>query len=117
MNTAIIMVLVAGILGGIGPIFLKKSAGAIRASPKTWLSGNLVLGVVLYASGVFLYTAALRTSDLTVIYPLVSLSYVWSALFSQRFLDERMNLHKWVGIIFILFGTMLIGIGTSGMSA
>jgi uncharacterized membrane protein len=54
---------------------------------------------------------ALQGGELSVLYPLVSLGYVWVCLLSIRFLGERMNSVKWTGVAFIVAGVALIGVG------
>ena len=48
----------------------------------------------------------------TRLYPVISMSYVWVALFSKVFLHEEMNKYKWLGIILIVGGVILIGFGS-----
>ena len=59
------------------------------------------------------YIFALKGADLSVLYPLVSTSYVWTVVFSQKLLGEKMNKYKWIGIAAILLGVSLIGLGTA----
>jgi drug/metabolite transporter (DMT)-like permease len=54
---------------------------------------------------------AFRGGELSVLYPLIALSYVWVAILSKIFLGDMMNPFKWAGIIFIMAGVSLIGIG------
>ena len=109
---SLVIVLFASILGGIGPIYLKQGAQKLRKDIKSILNIQLWTGIILYASGVLMYTFALRGAELTTLYPVVSLSYVWAALFSMKLMGEKMNKNKWSGIILIILGTVLVSLAS-----
>lgn len=111
---AIILVISATLVGAFGPILLKK-ASAKRLSQISSLMTNYHLfgGVALYAIGTLLFIPALRGGELSVLYPFVSLVYVWVSILSVKFLGERMNRLKWLGIAFIIIGVSFIGIGSN----
>lgn len=110
---AIGLVISATLLGAFGPILLKK-ASAKKLSKISALIKNyyLFVGVALYALGTILFIPALKGGDLSILYPFVSLSYIWVSLLSVRFLGEKMNKYKWAGVVFIILGVTLIGIGS-----
>ncbi len=110
---AIGLVILATLIGAFGPILLKK-ASAKKLSTISSLIKNYYLfaGVSLYALGTILFIPALKGGDLSILYPFVSLSYIWVSLLSVRFLGEKMNKYKWIGVTFIIFGVTLIGIGS-----
>ena len=110
---AIGLVIFATIVGAFGPILLKK-ASAKKLSKISSLMRNYHLfgGVSLYALGTILFIPALKGGDLSILYPFVALVYVWVSLLSVKFLGERMNLVKWVGIALIIIGVSFIGIGS-----
>ena len=66
----------------------------------------------MYAVGTILFIPALKGGDLSILYPFVALAYVWVSLLSVKFLGEKMNLVKWIGIALIIIGVSLIGIGS-----
>ena len=72
----------------------------------------LLLGAGLYVISAILLMIALRGGELSVLYPLVSLSYVWVSLLSIFFLNEQMNPLKWMGVCVIIIGVSYIGIGS-----
>jgi len=110
---AIGLVVTATIIGSFGPILLKK-ASAKRLSKLKSLVTNYPLfgGVALYAIGTLLFIPALKGGDLSVLYPFVALAYIWVSLLSVKFLDEKMNKFKWLGIILIIVGVSFIGFGS-----
>lgn len=110
---AIGLVISATLVGSFGPILLKK-ASAKRLSKINSLIRNYHLfgGVSLYAAGTALFIPALKGGDLSILYPLVALTYIWVSLLSVKFLGEKMNLIKWLGIVSIIIGVSFIGIGS-----
>lgn len=109
---AIGLVISATLVGAFGPILLKKASEKKLSSIKS-LSTNYHLfgGIALYALGTLLFIPALKGGDLSVLYPFVALAYVWVSLLSVRFLGEKMNRLKWLGIALIILGVSFIGIG------
>jgi len=110
---AIGLVISATLVGSFGPILLKK-ASTKKLSKISSLMKNYHLfgGVALFAIGTILFIPALKGGDLSVLYPFVALTYIWVSLLSVKFLGEKMNSIKWLGIIFIIIGVSFIGIGS-----
>ena len=110
---AIGLVITATIAGAFGPILLKKASSKKLSSIKS-LSTNYHLfgGVALYAIGTLLFIPALKGGDLSVLYPFVSLAYIWVSLLSVKFLGEKMDKFKWLGIASIIIGVTFIGLGS-----
>lgn len=110
---AIVLVLVAGAIGGFGPIYLKKASDNIDIKRISTIYKNwfLITGIVAYGLGTLLFIPALKGGNLSVLYPFVGLSYMWVCLYSVFLLKERMNASKWTGIMIIIIGIILIGVG------
>ncbi len=110
---AIGLVILATLVGAFGPILLKK-ASARKLSKISSLIKNYYLfgGVSLYAISTIMFIPALRGGDLSILYPFVSLTYIWVSLLSVKFLGEKMSKYKWLGVVFIILGVTFIGIGS-----
>ena len=52
---------------------------------------------------------ALRHGELSVLFPVYALSYIWVDLLSLYFFHEHMNVWKTAGIIFVMGGVALLG--------
>ena len=59
-----------------------------------------------------LLVLALRNGQLSVLYPIIALTYVWVAILSPMFFEDSLNAFKVVGIGFIVGGVSLIGLGS-----
>ncbi|MBR9699625.1 EamA family transporter [Candidatus Woesearchaeota archaeon] len=109
---AVLLVLIATTVGSFGPIFLKKASHKLTRNVKKLITNyHLYIGILFYALGTILFIPALKGGDLSVLYPLVALVYVWVSLLSMRFLNEKMNRLKWFGIVLIIVGVSFIGLG------
>jgi uncharacterized membrane protein len=110
---AIGLVISATITGAFGPILLKKASEKSLSKISSLITNyHLMGGVALYAVGTLLFVPALKGGDLSILYPFVSLNYVWVSLLSVKFLGEKMNFLKWLGIVVIILGVSFIGIGS-----
>lgn len=72
----------------------------------------LIMGIVLYVIGGTLIIIAFRGGEVSVLYPIIATSYIWVSLLSTKFLGEVMNIFKWIGVIAIIGGIILIGFGS-----
>ncbi|NOZ80799.1 MAG: EamA family transporter [DPANN group archaeon] len=119
---AVGLVLGAVAFGSFGPLFLKRGADLLdfKLRKNLWKGLQVVfsnvdiyLGLGFYGISSVLFVYALRGGELSVLYPLVATSYIWTSLLSVKFLREKMNSRKWTGILFIILGVALIGFGSA----
>jgi undecaprenyl phosphate-alpha-L-ara4N flippase subunit ArnE len=104
-----VLAVIASLFGGVGSLFLKKGSGKFRLNIKAILKNkNLIIGVVCFGIATLLFIPALRFGELNVLYPIISLTYVWAIFLSKKYLKEKINVFKWTGIIFIILGIILI---------
>ncbi|MDA1196784.1 MAG: EamA family transporter [Nanoarchaeota archaeon] len=109
---AISLVLLAALGGSFGPIFLKKASSRLKFSFASLFDPYLITGLFFYGIGTVLFIPALKGGDLSLLYPLVSTTYVWVSLWSMWMLGEKMNSLKWIGVFLIMGGVSLIGLGS-----
>ncbi len=101
----LVLVISSTLLGAGGALFFKKGVGSIR---KMFTSGYLWYGLFLYGLSVILYVAALRFEELTVVYPLVSLTYIWTIIFAAKYLNEKITSTKIIAVSGIIVGVLFI---------
>ena len=73
-----------------------------------WGFYYLVLGFCLYALGALLMIVAYRFGRLSVLQPLLSVSYVLSVLIGYFILDETFTWGNLIGVCSIIVGVILI---------
>jgi drug/metabolite transporter (DMT)-like permease len=108
---SVILVLISAALGAVGTLLMKKETDRMRLIV-LWRSSIVWGGLFLYALSVLLYVFALRREELSILYPLVSTTYIWTMFLSVKYLGERMNRYKWISLLGIIVGVMLIGLGS-----
>jgi multidrug transporter EmrE-like cation transporter len=76
------------------------------------IASNLKLfcGYCLYGVNTFLMALALKGRELSRLYPIIALTYVWVTLLSLFFLSEGMNFFRVTGIVFIVGGVSILGL-------
>ncbi len=77
----------------------------------------IIIGILLYVIAGTMMIVSFRGGDVSVLYPIVATSYIWVSLLSIYFLNEVMNLFKWLGVFIIFGGIVLIGYGSKETSA
>jgi len=107
-----LLVFVASFIGSFGAVFLKWGAGRLHRQWKTLiLNWRLALGVAFYLLSSFFFVLGVRRGELTILYPMVSLGYVWTLLWSRIFFGEKLTRNKVVGIGMVLAGIVLLNLG------
>jgi multidrug transporter EmrE-like cation transporter len=65
----------------------------------------------LYAVNTLLLVLALRHSELSLLYPVIAMTYVWVTILSKVVFHEAFNLWKLAGIAVIITGVAILGRG------
>jgi len=71
----------------------------------------LISGYALYGINTLMLVVALKDGELSMLYPIIALTYVWVTLLSYVVLDEKANVFKNVGIGTIVVGVAVLGRG------
>lgn len=74
-------------------------------------TGPLFAGYSLYGISMILLVLALRDGELSQLYPVISLTYVWVCFLSVFVLHEPVNTFKAAGVLLIVFGVAVLGRG------
>jgi multidrug transporter EmrE-like cation transporter len=71
---------------------------------------NLFGGYCFYGINTFLMALALKGRELSRLYPIIALTYVWVTLLSlMLFADEHLNFFRSIGIAFVVGGVSILG--------
>lgn len=110
---AVALVVLGSFLGAAGSLYFKKGSSKLTKNIFQNLKNySLIIGFCLYIVAASMYVFALRGGDLSILYPLVSTTYIWIIVLSYYFLKEKMNKWKWFGITSIVIGVTFIGLGS-----
>ena len=110
---SMLLVFLAAIVGSFGSVFLKFGALRLSKSVRSFVNSRLILGVALYLGSSVIYAIGVRGGQLSVLYPLVSLGYIFTLVWSKLFFDEPITRYKVAGLGLILVGVFLVGVGAS----
>ena len=111
---SLFLIIAFTLLAAAAQVLLKL--GTNRLTPHLSVTGlltdfPLLGGLALYGVGAGMMVLALRHGELSLLYPLISLSYVWVAILSVVIFRETMNPYKIAGIFMIMAGVAVMGNG------
>ena len=111
------------ILISVGQIFIKRGIGDKSLAGGSIISTfmnilrafariNTIIGFSLYVIGTFIWILVLSRVQLSVAYPMMSMSYILVVILSATVLHERVNFKlAGIGLLLISLGVSFIGFG------
>ena len=109
---SMLLVFMASVVGSFGAVFLKLGAAQLTKSILSFLNWRLVFGVALFLGSSVFYALGIKGGQLSVLYPMVSLGYIWTLVWSRLFFKESLTKQKFLGLGLILLGVFLVGKGS-----
>ena len=99
------------LLGAAAQILLKTGANQLVHPSVLGIITNpsLIGGLSLYGVSTVLLVLALRDGELSLLYPVIALTYVWVTMLSFIVFHDRANPIKLVGIAIIVVGVAVLG--------
>lgn len=108
---AIGLALLSTVFSAMAPIMFKKGSAKFNLNLiKQFRNYPLLIGLILYGLSLIAFIPALAGGELSVIYPIISVKYIWVSLLSMYLLKEKMSRTNWIGIFLIVSGISLIGL-------
>ena len=98
-------------IGSFGAVFLKLGSSKLQHGLLQIFNIRLAAGAAMYLLSTCFFIVALQKGELSVLFPLVSLGYVWTMLWSRLFFKEPFTRYKFLGLFLILVGVSFIGLG------
>jgi drug/metabolite transporter (DMT)-like permease len=109
--SSILLVVLGSFIGSFGAVFLKLGSAQLRHGLRQVFNIRLIAGAGMYLLSTCFFIVALQKGELSVLFPLVSLGYVWTMLWSRLFFKEPLTRYKFLGLFLILVGVSFIGMG------
>jgi drug/metabolite transporter (DMT)-like permease len=109
---AVLLVFCCTLLGAAAQVLIKTGANALphpsvlQMITSVWL----LSGYGLYAVSTVLLVLALKNGQLSLLYPVISLTYVWVTFLSVMVFHEVLNPYKVAGIVLIVMGVGVLGL-------
>ena len=120
MYKLLVILLIGLVFESTGIVFLKKgmnrigevkavTAGEVARVIKAGATNpQILLGVFFEALFFACLLVLMSKSDISFLWPLTGLSFVFATLAAIAFLDERVSALRWVGVVLIMLGAGLI---------
>ena len=66
----------------------------------------------MYLVSWYFFVLGIRHGELSVLYPMVSLGYIWTLVWARLFFKEAFTSQKFLGLALILLGVFFVGLGS-----
>ena len=116
---SVLLVFGCTICGAVAQILIKSGANGLAPNPtvadmiaRIFTHLPLFLGYALYGVSTVLLVLALRHGELSLLYPVIALTFVWVTILSAIVFHEAMNPLKLLGIAVIISGVSILGKGS-----
>ncbi len=111
---AILAVAFATLLTASGQFLFKLGVSNLVLDWSIFTNWYLISGFIIYGISALILILSLKYGELSVLYPVIALSFVWVSIISFEFLDEHLHIFKLVGVCLIILGVSCIGFGSNG---
>lgn len=108
---AIVLIVLATIIGSVASLFLKIGADnfSFHKNHNLFLKNlYIVLGFFLYGISAVFGILSYKGGQLSILYPITALGYIWTTILAIYFLKEKMNVYKYIAIILVILGVIVI---------
>ena len=116
--SVLLIVLTCVVLGVFGQLAMKKGLSMIdvigirdlfsRKIFSVVFQKYVFIGIALYLLASLLWLVALSQEELSFVYPLIAIGYIFTAVLSKFFFNENLTLFRFFGILLICGGVYLI---------
>src|SRR5205823_7383840 len=112
--SSILLILTSSLIGSFGAVFLKLGAEHMKSSLRSLVRNYwLAIGVCLYLLSSVFFVMGVAQGELTILYPMISLGYIWTIVWARLFFKEPFTISKVAGLVMIIFGVALINFGNA----
>ena len=116
-----LLVLLGAFIGSFGGVFLKSGAEQVReglvylfiSRTRPYFNWRLASGVAMFLLSSYFFVLGIRPpGELSVLYPMVSLGYIFTLLWARLFFKEPFTRAKFIGLFLIVAGVFFVGLGS-----
>ncbi|KGP71848.1 EamA family transporter [Pontibacillus yanchengensis] len=104
---SLLLVILMTLFGSLGGFFFKKAGDHPLGFNLPFLM-KVGTGGTFYLAGALLNIYLLTLLPYTVVYPITSVTYIWTMLLSAIFLHETITIKKVIGVLLISGGSILL---------
>jgi multidrug transporter EmrE-like cation transporter len=113
---AMLLVLFCTFVNAASQVFIKKGTVSLGAHPSLvetavgiFTRPILFSGYALLGASTVMFVLALRRGELSLLFPILTLGYVWVTILSVLIFHDSMNLFKIAGVAVIISGVAILG--------
>ncbi|HWB82897.1 MAG TPA: EamA family transporter [Bryobacteraceae bacterium] len=110
--SSMLWVLVSSFIGSFGAVMLKMGSAKLHKGFWHIINVHVAAGVALFLVSSWFFVLGIRHGELSVLYPMVSLGYMWTLFWSRLMFGEALTRQKFVGLGLILLGVFFVGLGS-----
>ncbi|HYP05895.1 MAG TPA: EamA family transporter [Bryobacteraceae bacterium] len=111
--SSILLVMLASFIGSFGAVLLKSGATKLKRQWRTLAyNWRLAAGIGSFLLSSIFFVMGVRHGELTVLYPINALGYIWTLVWSRLFFGEPFTRNKFLGLTMILLGVACLGLGS-----
>ena len=109
-RTSLLLVFACTILGSAAQLLIKTGMSHFSPHLLALLTNvPLIGGYMLLGINTLMMVLALKNGEMSLLYPIIALTYVWTTLASYTLLHEPSNAYKNLGIATIVLGVAVMG--------
>jgi len=106
-------IFLCGFVGSFGAVFLKAGAGRLEMNVRSIATNwRLAAGIAAYLLSSIFFVLGMRRGELSVLYPLVALGYLWTVVWSRLFFVEPLTKSKFIALGLIIAGMAMLALGS-----
>jgi multidrug transporter EmrE-like cation transporter len=106
-------IFLCGFVGSFGAVFLKAGAGRLEMNVRSIaMNWRLAAGIGAYLLSSVFFVLGVRRGELSVLYPLVALGYLWTVVWSRLFFGEPLTKAKFIALGLIIAGMAMLALGS-----
>jgi uncharacterized membrane protein len=116
----LVMILIMVVCANAGDLMLKHGMtqiGAVQLSPagfgytlvRTLSSGTIWIGILFLIGFTVSYMTVLSWADYSYVMPAGAMGYALVTFLAVIFLHENVSLRRWIGVLLISVGVLLVG--------
>lgn len=115
---AVGIVFLQTLVGAVAQILLKNATqqqagdGFADIVYSIFSNPQMFAGYALYGLSALLMIGALKYGELSILYPIIAMTYVWVTILSVAIYSESVSLLKLVGLVSIVSGVAVLGLSS-----
>lgn len=112
LATTYVLLALSIVCSSASQIFQKLASTDLKSHSGATLflvfNSNIMLSILFLGAGLILWLLVISKMELSVAYPIVSMSYILVMLSAKVFFHEIIPVRRWIGALLIVAGTIVL---------